>query len=151
MCFEHELIHLFKKPGTPPKPTCSARERERAAIPNPQWRALFSDIWEFPGARADRAGHPALFPEELPRRLLRMFTFPDDIALDPFAGSGMTCAVTRRMGRRYIGIDINADYVSRARDRCQQTGLEALAPTIGSNDSENQKSLGAFAADGGDD
>lgn len=151
VCFEHELIHLFKKPGTPPEPTCSTREREQAAIPKPQWRALFSDIWEFPGEQADRAGHPAPFPEELPRRLLRMFTFPDDLVLDPFVGSGTTCAVARQMGRRYVGVDVNAEYVARARERCQQTGLDAVAPPIGGGGGEDQQSLSSFTIDGDDD
>lgn len=151
VCFEHELANLFKKLGPPLEPTCSNRERERAAIPKPQWRALFSDIWEVPGARADRACHPAPFPEELPRRLIRMFTLPNDIVLDPFVGSGTTCAIARRMGRRYTGLDVNAEYVARARERCQQTGFETVAPAIGSTDGEDQKSLSTFAAGGDDD
>jgi modification methylase len=70
--------------------------------------------------------HPAPFPDKLPARLLRLYTygaagpFPGEIVLDPFVGTGTTCAVAKRMGRRYVGIDINPAYVKIARQRVRE-------------------------------
>jgi site-specific DNA-methyltransferase (adenine-specific) len=70
--------------------------------------------WSFPGASARRIGHPAPFPEELPRRLILLFSFREDVVLDPFVGSGTTCRVAERLGRRSIGIDRNHAYLQAA-------------------------------------
>ena len=121
-----EYIFPFKKPGTPPTPTCTPAEQASAELSLAQWRDLFSDHWQFTGARSERHDHPAPFPERLPRRLIRMFTFPDDVVLDPFVGSGTTCAVARQLSRRYLGIDTNREYVERARERCQQRPIKAF-------------------------
>jgi modification methylase len=67
--------------------------------------------------------HPAPFPEKLPARLMRLYTyqavahFPGEIVLDPFVGTGTTCAVAKTMGRRYVGIDINPAYIKLAQER----------------------------------
>ena len=67
--------------------------------------------------------HPAPFPQKLPGRLMRLYTygsvgsFPGEIVLDPFVGTGTTCAVARTMGRRYVGIDINPAYIRLAQER----------------------------------
>src|SRR3546814_8527905 len=68
-------------------------------------------------------GHPAPFPEKLPARLMRLYTqgavgeFSGEIVLDPFVGTGTTCVVAERMGRRWIGIDISERYLDYARRR----------------------------------
>ena len=64
-------------------------------------------------------GHPAMFPEELARRALQLFSFKNDLVLDPFMGAGTTCCVARRLGRRYLGIDVSEQYVRRAEGRMQ--------------------------------
>ena len=64
-------------------------------------------IWTFPGRNTTQYGHPAPFPEELPRRLIQLFSFRDDVALDPFLGSGTTCRVARTLGRGSIGVEID--------------------------------------------
>lgn len=61
--------------------------------------------------------HPAMFPEELPRRLIDQLTYRDDVVLDPFSGAGTTCAVAKQMGRQYIGIEMTPKYHSRSMDR----------------------------------
>jgi SAM-dependent methyltransferase len=67
--------------------------------------------------------HPAPFPEKLPGRLMRMYTygrtdtFPGEIILDPFCGTGTACAVAKRMGRQFIGIDISPRYAEMAEAR----------------------------------
>jgi DNA modification methylase len=68
-----------------------------------------------------KKNHPAPYPEKLPARLIRMFSygafnsFEGDIILDPFVGTGTTCVVAKKMNRRFIGIDISATYIEHAR------------------------------------
>ena len=61
--------------------------------------------------------HPAMFPEELAKRALQLFSYKNDIVLDPFMGVGTTCCVARRLGRRYLGIDVSKEYVRKATNR----------------------------------
>jgi site-specific DNA-methyltransferase (adenine-specific) len=77
-------------------------------------------IWTFPGQNTNQYGHPAPFPEELPRRLIQLFSFREDVVLDPFLGSGTTCRVAKTLGRRSIGIEIDQRYCEIAANRCRQ-------------------------------
>jgi len=74
--------------------------------------------WEFPGESKKRFNHPAPFPEELPRRLIQLFSFREDVVLDPFLGSGTTCRVAKDLGRRSIGIDVDEQFCAVAAKRC---------------------------------
>jgi site-specific DNA-methyltransferase (adenine-specific) len=74
-------------------------------------------IWTFSGEKPKRVGHPAPFPEELPRRLIKLYSFKEDTILDPFLGSGTTCAVAKQLGRKSIGIDIDDSYCNIAAER----------------------------------
>jgi site-specific DNA-methyltransferase (adenine-specific) len=71
-------------------------------------------VWTFTDVSARQIGHPAPFPEELPHRLIQLYTFENDIVLDPFAGSGTTCISALRDKRRYLGYDVNSSYVQLA-------------------------------------
>lgn len=71
--------------------------------------------WTFAGANPHRAGHPAPFPEELPRRLILLYSYHEDTVLDPFLGSGTTCRVAQRLGRTSVGVDIDAGYCDLAK------------------------------------
>ena len=102
--FEHIL--LFKKQGTPPAVTNS--QRNASKLSQEEWNEYFRSHWTFSGARQDR--HMAVFPEELPKRLIRMFSFAGDTILDPFMGSGTTALAAARCGRNSIGYEINKDY-----------------------------------------
>ncbi len=75
------------------------------------------DIWSIPPESARRVGHPAPFPVELPEQLIRLYTFTDDLVLDPFMGSGSAMVAAARLGRRYVGYDLDASYVETARRR----------------------------------
>jgi site-specific DNA-methyltransferase (adenine-specific) len=79
--------------------------------------------WQFPGENPNKVRHPAPFPEELPRRLIKLYSFVEDIILDPFLGSGTTCAVAKRLHRPSIGVDIDPHYCQLAADRCRQAPL----------------------------
>jgi site-specific DNA-methyltransferase (adenine-specific) len=81
--------------------------------------------WDIAPERAMKAyNHPAMFPEEMAARLVKMFSYPGDIVVDPFNGAGTTCVVARRLGRQYIGIDIAEEYCRTARRRLAQAQPE---------------------------
>ncbi|MGH8984642.1 MAG: DNA-methyltransferase [Acidimicrobiia bacterium] len=79
-----------------------------------------TDVWEIPPESATRVGHPAPFPVSLPERLIHLYTYYDDLILDPFIGSGTTAVAAVRTGRHYVGYDMDAAYVERARERVHQ-------------------------------
>jgi site-specific DNA-methyltransferase (adenine-specific) len=83
-------------------------------------------MWSFAGANARLVGHPAPFPEELPRRLIKLYSYPGDVVADPFLGSGTTAVVAARLGRRVKGVDRSPTYVDMARQRLA-TALEEAA------------------------
>jgi site-specific DNA-methyltransferase (adenine-specific) len=78
-----------------------------------------TDVWEMSPESATRVGHPAPFPVELPERLIHLYTYVDDLVLDPFMGSGTTAVAAVRTGRHYAGYDTEADYVARAKERIE--------------------------------
>lgn len=106
--------------------------RERAEDGRPHvsdiWRDEFmeatTDIWEIPSESATRVGHPAPFPVELPRRLIELFTYRDDLVLDPFMGSGTTAVAAVQAGRHYVGYEIDPEYHERAVARVAREATE---------------------------
>jgi len=105
---DYEFILLFKKRGDAPKPTADQKELSRMTAE--EWNTYFTGHWNFAGARQDN--HLAMFPEELPARLIRMFSFVGDTVLDPFTGSGTTNLAARNRGRNSIGYEINPEFTS---------------------------------------
>ena len=88
-----------------------------------EFMSWMSGLWDFPGETRTKYRHPAAFPEELPRRLIKLFSFPGDTVLDPFLGSGTTCAVAKGLGRNAIGLDIDPEFCNVAASRCSQVAL----------------------------
>ena len=80
------------------------------------------DVWQLPSESARRVNHPAPFPVSLPERLINLYTFENDLVLDPFLGSGSTLVAASRTLRRYIGYDLDPAYVSIARERVEHEG-----------------------------
>jgi site-specific DNA-methyltransferase (adenine-specific) len=80
-------------------------------------------MWEFQGQNPREWGHPAPFPEQLPYRLIKLFSFTDDTILDPFLGSGTTAWVAKRLQRKAIGVEIAGAYCEIAKKRCLQIPL----------------------------
>ena len=105
---DYEFIQIFKKPG--PARKVPREVKAAAQLTKEEWKEYFSGHWQFGGAR--QLGHEARFPEELPRRLIKMFTFHGDTVLDPFLGSGTTVKAALELGRRAVGYEINAAYLS---------------------------------------
>jgi DNA modification methylase len=120
---DYEYIHIFKKPGGPRQVPAEVKQASR--LTKAEWKEFFSGHWRFAGAR--QIGHEARFPEELPRRLIRMFTFAGDTVLDPFLGSGTVLEVGLRLGRNVVGYEINPDYLEVIRQRVARDG-DAVAP-----------------------
>lgn len=85
------------------------------------------DVWELPPESASRVDHPAPFPVALPQRLIELYTYADDLVLDPFLGSGSTAVAAARTGRRYVGYDLDPAYVAIARRRVEAEHVAAAA------------------------
>lgn len=104
---DYEFILILKKPGSPPKASKDVKERSR--LTTKEWNQYFTGHWNFPGEKQDK--HLAVFPEELPKRLIRMFTFIGDTVLDPFLGSGTTSLAAKKLNRNSIGYETNKDFL----------------------------------------
>ena len=102
--FEHIL--LFRKLGKAPMPSREAKEA--SALTMKEWNEYFSSHWTFSGAKQNR--HIAVFPEELPKRLIKMFSFVGDMVCDPFMGSGTTALAAGNLGRNSVGYELNNDF-----------------------------------------
>ncbi|MCE5252100.1 thermonuclease family protein [bacterium] len=104
---DYEFILIFKKPGNPPK--VSRERKEQSVISKEKWKEYFSGHWYFNGVW--QYGHIAMFPVELPKRAIEMFTFVGDMVLDPFSGSGTTSAAAIAAGRNSVGYEIHEDFL----------------------------------------
>jgi DNA modification methylase len=101
----------------------TVKERQARGLPHEstlmseEFMALTLDVWSIPPESARRVGHPAPFPVELPEQLIRLYTFRDDLVLDPFMGSGSALVAAAKLGRRYAGYDLDQSYVDIAARR----------------------------------
>ncbi len=104
---DYEFILIFKKLGDSPK--VSKEIKEKSKLTTEEWNEYFYGHWNFSGEKQDK--HLAMFPEELPKRLIKMFSFTGDTVLDPFLGSGTTCLAARNLNRNSVGYEINKDFL----------------------------------------
>ena len=110
---DYEFILIFKKYG--PAPKVSREAREQSKLTDEEWKQYFTGHWNFPGEKQDK--HLAMFPEELPRRLIKMFSFVGETVLDPFLGSGTTILAAKKLRRNSIGYEINPDFLPVIREK----------------------------------
>lgn len=103
---DYEFILIFKKQGNAPKPT--TEQKEASILTKEEWNEYFKSHWTFPGAKQD--GHIAVFPVELPLRLIKMFSFVGETVFDPFMGSGTTALAAQISGRNSMGYEINSEF-----------------------------------------
>jgi DNA modification methylase len=98
--------------------------RDQIDITPEEFKEWVIGRWTFlPEIRMKDFGHPAMFPEELPRRLMKLFSYRGDIVLDPFNGAGTTSLVAWKTGRRFIGIDVSPEYCEMALGRVREAGF----------------------------
>ncbi len=135
----------------------TVRQRAAAGLPHrntlssEDFLGLTLDVWSIPPESARRVGHPAPFPVELPEQLIRLYTFEEDLVLDPFMGSGSALLAAAALNRRFVGYDLDPAYVELSRRRVEdfQAGPpppqpQALA-NIGNNEADTRD--GAAAVD----
>ncbi len=104
---DYEFILIFKKHGAAPK--VSKEIKEQSKMTTEEWNRFFTGHWNIPGEKQGK--HLAMFPEEVPRRLIKMFSFVGDTVLDPFLGSGTTSLAARNLGRDSIGYEVNPEFL----------------------------------------
>lgn len=108
----HEYILIFSKDSF-----SHASKGKESTISKDEFLEWTKSVWTFPAVSAKKIGHPAPFPEELPNRLIKLYSFKQDVILDPFLGSGTTSLSAIKNGRNYVGYDTNKKYVELADKR----------------------------------
>ncbi len=108
----HEYILVFSKDSFSRK-----KGKKENTIKKKEFLEWTKSIWTFPAVSAKKIGHPAPFPEELPHRLIQLYSFKDDVILDPFVGSGTACLSALKDGRNYVAYDNDQDYIELAKNR----------------------------------
>jgi site-specific DNA-methyltransferase (adenine-specific) len=112
---DYEFILILKKYGE--APTVSKEIKEQSKLTQEEWNQYFTGHWNFAGEKQDK--HLAMFPEELPRRLIKMFSFVGDTVLDPFLGSGTTSLVAKKLNRNSIGYEINDSFLEVIKEKLE--------------------------------
>ena len=111
----HEYILVFSK-GSYRREKMDGR---KSTISKEEFLEFTKSVWGFPSESAKKVGHPAPFPVELPYRLIQLYTFSNEVVLDPFMGSGQTAIAARKAGRHFMGYEISEDYIKLAEHRIQ--------------------------------
>jgi DNA modification methylase len=115
-----EHILFLRKPGGYRKPT--SEQEKRSFISTEDYSRIFAPVWSDVGGQV-RSAHPAPYPLEIPRRLIRMFSFVGDTVLDPFSGTGTTALAALETGRHSISVDVDPSYVDLTEQRLRSSGL----------------------------
>lgn len=108
----HEYILIFSKEGFQ-----RPQEDRENTIQKEDFLAWTKSVWQFQPVQARHIGHPAPFPVELPHRCIQLYTYKNDVVLDPFAGSGSACLAAQQDNRRFVGYEINPEYCQLAETR----------------------------------
>lgn len=124
----YEWIMVFSKRGK--REAVSKEIKEASKLTTQEWQTwAVNSIWEMNPAKAKKEGHPAPFPEELPKRLIKLYSFAGDTVLDPFMGTGTTLQAAINLGRNGLGYEVSEEYmklaetkVSKALDNAKSIG-----------------------------
>jgi site-specific DNA-methyltransferase (adenine-specific) len=114
----HEYILVFSK-GSYRREKMEGRQ---STISKEEFLEFTKSVWGFPSESARKVGHPAPFPVELPYRLIQLYTFSNEIVLDPFMGSGQTAVAALKAGRHFLGYEISTEYIRLAEKRIWNGG-----------------------------
>jgi len=121
----HEYILVFCKESFSRKP-----RKKKNTISRDEFLEWTKSVWTFPAVSAQSVGHPAPFPIELPYRLIQLYTFEEDVVLDPFIGSGQTAIAAIKANRHYIGYDTNSEYIKLAEKRIREFEFDYKNPEL---------------------
>jgi len=131
----HEYILVFSK-GTFSRKNINKRKN---TISKEEFLEFTKSVWTFPAESARKIGHPAPFPVELPYRLIQLYTYEEEVVLDPFIGSGQAAIAAVKTNRHYIGYDIDENYVKLAERRVREFLIEFKSPMLFDfNNKENE-------------
>lgn len=111
----HEYLLVFSKLAF------SRPDKGQSTIERDEFISSTLSIWEIPPESAKRVKHPAPFPEKLAERVIKLFSYSDDVILDPFVGSGTTCVAAKKSGRYFVGFDISSEYCALSLERLEKT------------------------------
>lgn len=114
----HEYILIFSK-GVYKR----NKDGKESALQKEQFTEWTKSVWNMKTESAKKIGHPAPFPEELPYRLIQLYSFKNDVILDPFMGSGTTAIVSLKNNRNFIGYEVNKDYIQLSKERIKNLQL----------------------------
>ena len=112
----HEYILVFSKGNF----RRDKLEGRTDTISKEEFLEFTKSVWSFAAESARKIGHPAPFPIELPHRLIQLYTFKNEVVLDPFMGSGQTALAALKAGRHYVGYETNAEYLELAKKRIRE-------------------------------
>lgn len=116
----HEYILVFSKGDL------KRTDKGESTISKEEFLEYTKSIWQFNTVSAKKIGHPAPFPIELPERLIKLYSYKDDIVLDPFLGSGTTAVAAIKNNRHYIGYELNEEYVELSKKRIDEIRKETI-------------------------
>jgi len=119
---DYEYILIFKKPGKSKK--IPKEIKEKSKLSKEEWKEYFKGHWNFPPVK--QIEHEAMFPEELPKRIIKMFSFVGETVLDPFMGSGTTAKVALELDRNVVGYEINRNFEKIIREKVKSNNLKIV-------------------------
>ena len=121
----HEYILIFSKGNYKRERDKEEKELRKDNITKEEFIEWTKSVWTMNTESAKRIGHPAPFPEELPNRLIKLFSFTNDIVIDPFMGSGTTAIAAIKNNRNFVGYEINEEYINLANNRILNLKINA--------------------------
>ena len=125
---KREYILVFSK-GTFSRKNSNNNKRKNT-ISKEEFLEFTKSVWTFPAEPAHKVGHPAPFPVELPYRLIQLYTYEEEVVLDPFIGSGQAAIAAIKTNRHYVGYDIDEEYVKLAERRIKEFLMVFKSPKL---------------------